>query len=409
MIRSPLVRLAACALLALAVLPAQEASRLRVGTWNLEQFGRRQPPRTPEDLAAIAAYARDTMRVDVLAFQEVDGAPAMRELVAALGADWQFVIGTTGQIGGDAGQISVGFLWNDRRVELVQAEELMQLPREADGLPIFHRVPVSAVFRARDGGIDFRAITVHLKANGYPEKKQSDVDKRMLEAFHVLGHVRELLARDGEDRDVLVLGDFNHGFDDPAYGVFTQGGTLRYLRTKGDPSTLYYDNFRNRPIDHVAITGDLDEEYVADSRRVHGTLDDPHKRDDWKQRYSDHAPVTIDLDSSRDRDPASRFTPPLPGQLLGPGGMVAAVSAASPAAASEVRAGSTVTTRARGAAFAAGQRVVVHWLPDGGPHHAVAIQGRLLAPLGDWVSIETDEGNAIALPRERVMQVTRAD
>ncbi len=178
-----------------------QQERLRVGTWNLEHFGGREQPRSAADLDKIAALIR-AVEIDVLAVQEIASEQALTRLMAALGNDWRFVLGRSGGFRGGSGRISVGFLWNDARVELLQAEELRQLPQRDGKLPIFHRVPVSAAFRARDGGLDFRAITVHLKAS----RGTVNEAKRSAEARHLLGYVRELYAREGEDLDVLVLG-----------------------------------------------------------------------------------------------------------------------------------------------------------------------------------------------------------
>jgi hypothetical protein len=47
---------------------------LRIGAWNLEHFGRRSdPPRTDEDVQAIADYIRE-LDVQVLAVSEINGA-----------------------------------------------------------------------------------------------------------------------------------------------------------------------------------------------------------------------------------------------------------------------------------------------------------------------------------------------
>ena len=61
------MKIAALTLLALAcyALPAQEATTLKIGTWNLEFLGadpkyrRDTPPRSDEDYQAIGAYVRE--------------------------------------------------------------------------------------------------------------------------------------------------------------------------------------------------------------------------------------------------------------------------------------------------------------------------------------------------------------
>ncbi|MCP5117804.1 MAG: hypothetical protein GY953_43855, partial [bacterium] len=168
--------------------------KLRIGTWNLEHFGHRTVygtnelnPRTADDIAKIADYIRQ-LEVDVLAVQEIADPAALRQLCELIGDDWDCVVGTTGGFSGGNGRISPGFLWNGATVELLQAEDLMQLPRNRDGVSIFHRVPVSAVFRARPDGLDFRAVTVHFKAGRGTknERKRSAETATLLEWIHAL-------------------------------------------------------------------------------------------------------------------------------------------------------------------------------------------------------------------------------
>ena len=154
---SPLAPALALALALVATLATPAASfaqttrpdrdHIRVGTWNLEKLGSREPARTEEDYKKIAGLIQH-IGVDVLAVQEVNGAPPLRRLRTHLGKTWQFVIGTSGGFRGQETRISVGLLWNTLRVQLRQCEEMLEFSRRSNGLPIFHRLPVCAVFAA---------------------------------------------------------------------------------------------------------------------------------------------------------------------------------------------------------------------------------------------------------------------
>lgn len=314
-------RLSAALLVLAAALPAlaQEAApsppaaaRVRLGTWNIENLGRRQPPRSEADVAAIASFIR-AAEIDVLAVQEIDGPTPLQRLCRALGPDYRCLLGTTGTFKG--GRISVGFVWDQRRIELLQAEELRALPSKTpDGEWIFHRKPVSAVFRARATGYDFRAVAVHLKAGRLREGAdwERSVAKRLAEVGQLADHLEALLARAGEDQDLFVLGDFNSDASYPAHQAFAK--RLRYLEPESKHRTIVYFD---EQIDHVAVSAGAAEELVPGSLKIWSALYD---RDPvaWKARYSDHIPLTVDLDASRDADPDASFSPPLADQVLQP-------------------------------------------------------------------------------------------
>ena len=388
---------------------------VRVGTWNLEHFGARPGlgERTPAQMDAIAAYLRD-LEVDVLAVQEIRTREALDGLTQRLGPTWKYVLGTSGGFRDGSGGIRLGFLWNSAAVELVQAEELLQLPSEVDSFPIFHRKPISAVFRARGGGTDFRAITVHLKANSRGRQNQKNIAKRVRETGALRAWLKELVAREGEDKDILVLGDFNHTYDAPAHHTFREGGFLRYLKpAHGTPRTIVHFE---APIDHVAVLPGIRRDLATGHVVVHHEQAD-RDLEAWRATYSDHIPVTVDLRAGPDADPEATFAPVGPNQWLRAGGLAAAAparAATSPDPANRARptAATPATAPAPAPApaaigriatsFQAGARVEVHGLDDS----IRPMVGTLLAPLaGDWVQIRTDTGQTIAYPRNRVKRV----
>ena len=265
---------------------------LRIGAWNLEHFGsRNDPPRTDEDVQAIADYIRG-LDVQVLAVSEINGDRPLKELVRRIGPGWQFTLGTTGQLGQE-GQVAVGVLWDDTRVEMLGAGELSQLSGQSAAGLIFHRAPVVAAFRDRAGGPDFRIVSVHFKAGRTPE----DFDRRMAEGKSLQGYLEEVLSDGKEDDDILVLGDFNH---DPSAGeadTWTDSGFAKFLIGRGR-SIIHFD----RQIDQAVPLGSFEEVREA-SFTIHNRegLRDPEQ---WRQTYSDHFPVTLELEAVPDDDTA---------------------------------------------------------------------------------------------------------
>ncbi len=297
---------------------------IRIGTWNIEHFGQRDkfqdrpdspPNRTPEQIEGVAEFLAG-MDVDVLALQEIGGPEPLQNLLEHLDADYRFCLGTTGLYGET--RISVGFLWNSSRVELVQCEEMADFPRKVGDLSVFHRKPVNAVFRVIAGGakgMDFRAITVHLKAS----RGTKNENKRKAEVTVLRDYITRLLASAGEDQDIVVLGDFNHTYGAPAHEVFAADGFVEYATgfssDAPSPTIVWFDE----PIDHIALTDGIRMDLIEGSYRRHNQQGEytPEAKDQiteiekaWRVNYSDHYPVTVDLDATVDRDPRATFQPP---------------------------------------------------------------------------------------------------
>ncbi|GAB4159549.1 MAG: hypothetical protein Fur0037_26730 [Planctomycetota bacterium] len=349
--------------------PAQSPP-LRIGTWNLEFLGcRKDHPRTEADLQRIADFVRE-MRVSVLACQEVCGEAPLADLARRIGPSFRSVLGTTGDWNDGKTRQSIGFVWDDSEVELLSCSEMLDLPREQSGLPVFHRVPVTACFRSRDGGVDFRAITVHFKAG----QKETDEKKREIEVSLLRDRIEALLRDPAEDHDIVVLGDFNHSYDSAAAARFEQDDVVRYLHpSRLSPTIAHFDT----PIDMIAVTREFDEaiEKTLRVRNERGLSD----RDGWMRAFSDHFPVTVDVDRAKDRDPMARFAQAPEAFRL-------------PRAAGHAPAGSPI---------AIGD--VVRLVTRQGD----AFRGRLLAPLGgSFVHIESD-GKAIAVPLDFVAYLVR--
>jgi endonuclease/exonuclease/phosphatase family metal-dependent hydrolase len=280
-----------------AAVSRPEMKPLRIGAWNLEHFGsRNDPPRTDEDMQAIADYIRD-LDVQVLAVCEINGEKPLKELVKLIGPEWKFVLGTSGNVGQE-GQVAPGVLWDNARVEMVGAGELSELSGQSSSGLIFHRAPVVASFRDRAGGPDFRVVSVHFKAGRTPE----DFDRRSAEGKSLRGYLEKLVTDDNEDNDIVVLGDFNH---DPSAGeadAWKDGGFAKFLTGRGR-SIIHFD----RQIDHAVPLGTF-EEIREGSFAVHNRdgLRDAKK---WRTTYSDHFPVTVDLEALPDDDTTTSLGP----------------------------------------------------------------------------------------------------
>jgi endonuclease/exonuclease/phosphatase family metal-dependent hydrolase len=281
--------------------PAQQPVDFKVGTWNLEflgadgNFRNNLPNRDDKDLAAIGAKVRE-LGVCALAVQEVNDEATLRKVAAGAGSTWQCLLGTTGDWDDKKTAQRIGFVWNQAEVELLHCEELLQLPREFEGKPIFHRVPVTGVFRHRPTSCDFRLVTVHLKAGRKPDDEQ----KRRGESTLLAQWLDGLQQTAGEDQDIVLLGDFNCTYGTQPQQAFETGNLRRWLmHAQPTPTIMHFPE----PIDQVVVA-DACAEVQRGSLAVDGDFDGMDK-DAWRKVYSDHFPVTVTLRATGDDDAAT--------------------------------------------------------------------------------------------------------
>jgi len=368
--------------LACAALPAQQVTELPIGTWNLEFLGadpkyrRDTPPRSDEDYAAIGAYVRE-LGVAALGVQEICGEEPLRKVAAAAGPTWRGVLGTSGQWTDGKTQQGVGFLYDDARLELLHCEELLDFPSELDGVNVFHRKPVTACFRHRATGADFRAVVVHLKAG----RKDRDLQKRRAEAGELRRWIGGLQRRRGEDGDIVLLGDFNSTYGDDPERLLEAGGALQLLEhEEARPTILWFDD----PIDQMAVASGFAElrRSALTSHAVRGE----QARLRFRKTYSDHFPCTATLRLRGDDDPSATFSKGPRSQWL----PINTRGAAQPEAARWP--------------LPVGAEVVVMLRGEQPP---LRFEGTLQEPLPKergWVVIE-QKGRTVAFPMENVQSV----
>ena len=305
--------------------PSPTPNEVKVGTWNLEFYGadpkfrRDTPPRDDADQERIAERIR-ALGVAVLAVQEICGAAPLDDLARRIGPTWRPVLGTTGKWTDGRTQQAVGFLYDSAALILVHAEELLDFPSEIDGLNVFHRKPVTACFRHRGSGMDFRLVTVHLKAG----RKARDLAKRRAEADTLHAWIRKLQADDREDQDIVILGDFNSTYGaEPAELLAREGAMALLAQSTPTPTILWFDD----PIDQFAVGRGFDE-VVRGSLVAHAVTGEA-ARLAFRKSCSDHFPCTMVLRGARDDDPTATFAKGPAAQVL-PVSRRAAGATASP-------------------------------------------------------------------------------
>jgi endonuclease/exonuclease/phosphatase family metal-dependent hydrolase len=261
------------------------AGEVKVSTWNLNWLTQRSKVeadlpadvhiRAPEDFVRLARYARK-LDADVVAFQEVDGSQA-----AALIFDpAQYTILTI----------------NEPVVQQVgiAVRKTLHIHRNPDVIGLDAEPGVK--YRLRYGlditlGTGLRILVVHLKTgcqtDSLATSHRAQCALLALQIPILSGWIAE---RQAEGAPFMVLGDFNRIFDKPEeFGTALAKAAPLLRATQGFENPCW----DGAPfIDHIFLGGPARAWLVPESLRVQIF----HEiGDSWKEKLSDHCPVSIKL------------------------------------------------------------------------------------------------------------------
>lgn len=202
------VRIVVAVLISSCCPPASAAKYVRVGSFNIANFGASESGEYERSLVSLVNIVMQ-MDADVIALQEIEptafGAEQMQRFMKLLNKAagyyrkplYEYVIAEE-----YTGDETTAFLW---REPATLESEIMLLEHEpdgdGDGLPTFQRVPHYALFRA--GNYDFYLVNCHLYT-----KVQGDTSQGRGAEFAALAAWLKDLAAETE-KDAVVVGDFN--------------------------------------------------------------------------------------------------------------------------------------------------------------------------------------------------------
>ncbi|CCK30864.1 endonuclease/exonuclease/phosphatase [Streptomyces davaonensis JCM 4913] len=309
-----------------------------LGTWNLENLFLPGRPSGPEDKAAyetkLASLAAVITELDptLLGVQEVGDVAALRDLLGMVGGEWHTAVSEHP----DGREIRVGVI---SRVPLRVLADTTAFP------PKLRPVQVDdAGGETRQSGRGFLAVEAgslrvavcHLKSKllSYPGERFQPREegerarfgayalyRRAAEAAALRALADELLAGDGREQDVAVLGDLNDevqaattqillgppgseigtgGFDTPDKGDAARLWNIAPL-IPAEQRVSRINSGRRELIDHILLSHRLIHRVTAAGTGLPG-IDAPHLpsigQDPEERRGksgSDHAPVWVRL------------------------------------------------------------------------------------------------------------------
>lgn len=312
-----------------------------LGTWNLENLYRPGGPFGPKDKAAyetkLAALAAVVAELDpaLLGVQEVGDPEALEDLAGLLEGDWHVALSEHPD---DRG-IRVGFLCRDLVPRLLAdtntfPEQLRPVQGDDDGDPVSRAGRGFLAVEIASEDLTLTAAVCHLKSKllSYPGGRFQPRDegerarygayalyRRAAEATALRALADELLAGQGRERDVAVLGDLNDEVQaattqillgppgseigTPGYDHPDQGDATRLWDTAPlIPAEQRYSRInsgRRELIDHILVSHHLVHRVTEAGTGLpgDGTLTLPSIGPDPAARHgapgSDHAPVWV--------------------------------------------------------------------------------------------------------------------
>lgn len=313
----------------LAIVPvaAGQSPAVRVGVWNIEALSATAkrgfpelqgsavlPPRSSEDLEAIAEYLKEDVKPDALMVTEIEAdgenstdsrpqSAQLDEICEHLGSNWRYFLGRTG------GKMRLGFLFNEDRIRLKKLVNLKADAFHVSGKDVFDRDPFIVWFDILDGGQarnDVLLICLHLKSQQKPFRHN-----RMAAIAKLLGDITDKNVRQAlslpslsEEKDVFILGDCNDASHrEPGFKyMFDYLAGVGFVHLKPANGTYPRTRFNGSQIDHIFAWKGAAPAMAPGSFRVHTVPDSDEENDAYRETFSDHFPVTVDVLVASDND-----------------------------------------------------------------------------------------------------------
>lgn len=302
-----------------STLPVASSSPIRIGAWNIEWLGKPSErsgraaniAQSPDDLADYIAYAK----VDALALAEIvtdlrSRPLRSRELEAVIESlqkktpgNWEYML-FPGRADGD--QLT-GILWNTNRLTAVsaagkpwnaQSDKPWPLPiprtRSSTGNMLWSRPPHAMKFTTGTNRSDFIIVPVHMKAD-----YQGKFDKDRAEEARALAAALPKASELFKDSDIIVIGDTNITDDhEVTIDILTDFG-LSDLNKSHEPT-----HWQGGGMDRAFVPRTQPEFKDASFEVISTTYlrDRALRREDFKERFSDHYIIVTTLRIGEDDD-----------------------------------------------------------------------------------------------------------
>ena len=272
---------------------------LNLATWNIREFGK-----TRRSEAAIHYLAEILGQFDLVGIVELrDDLTDLGRVLNILGPYWRAVYSDMiPDAGGNRERL--GFIYDKRAVVFNGLAAEANAPRVKKGFEYlpeksFWRAPYMASFRS--GNFDFIVLTAHIR--------WGDSDAARRQEIEMLADWIEAkrLEKTSEDKDLIVMGDFNiPSRDDAMFKAITRHGLCVPKALLGAHGTNLeknkrYDQILHHPIYPESFTkagGELD--FYLDEAHIKELFPDGMTKEKFTHQLSDHLPLWMQINTDVD-------------------------------------------------------------------------------------------------------------
>lgn len=266
-----------------------------IGTFNIEWLGgcpykdkkrKKTPERTDADYQKIAGVIKDS-GASVLGLQEVVTEEALFKVLKNL-PDWGYILSKNNNQ-------KVALIFDKNRVQF-DANSVQCLDEMSDSKTFNYgnlRPPLSVYMKVDN--FDCNMVVVHQKSGFYEDSKEiRNKQSTMMNTW-----IENYLDKN-DDKDLIIMGDFNDFVGSDSLNSISDGGILHYATEdmpKGEFSNIPHKGI----IDHIGYTtvkGGADEEVKKGTVR---TINH-NKYPGYTKWGSDHKPVLLDVETGKDND-----------------------------------------------------------------------------------------------------------
>ncbi|MBN1665923.1 MAG: endonuclease/exonuclease/phosphatase family protein [Anaerolineales bacterium] len=281
---------------------------LLIGSWNLRNFGpvyaswAENPGSPKRNWRGMATIAEIIRHFDVIAIQEVKANTAGLRLLLDefLGPDWGVIVSDV-SAGSKGNTERLAYIFDKRRVEPSGLAGEIVLPPNANGDPMqqFDRTPYIVGFRSAQER--FALLTAHIRYGDTPKDRLAEI--RNLAEF-IATEIRDRTQTSGEEKNLVVLGDFNidDRGDNPLFQAFVSTGLmvpapLLNLKTTYGTKPKFYDQIAWFMGNIDLMSNDL-AGVIDFSEAVYQELPK------WQMSYrvSDHFPIWVEFITDRSNE-----------------------------------------------------------------------------------------------------------
>lgn len=305
--------------------PLLSQNTIRIATWNIEHLGSGGrglggigsgglPRRTEQQIQSIANYIRDSLKVSIIAVQEVavdrvagnmKFSDALDVLIQTMGESWDYHIGSPGNgiiAFGSIHNMQNAFIWNRSSVRGISFFDHMFPNEYVGGKSLYDRLPLYGYFEVLKNGQgtnDFLLCNVHLTSG------QNNDENHLTSMIIIEQNLKDLLKQQNiRESDRIILGDFN---DNPF--ALKNNGAMKYsnwlyqymewkkyddLVTENTGATRMDTNLRSA-IDHILVNNSARRHMKTNSFKKHQVSNDPAILAEWRKTYSDHFPLSFGI------------------------------------------------------------------------------------------------------------------